>query len=503
MKKYISLIAVFLTVGIAGCKKDYLSLENNPNQPSITTPDLALSAAEVGAAYVTQVGYPQYGVWGGFWTTSGNYVPNATINEYQITTGSFLLPDGNSLWTDWYLNLANFNTLQTIAAGSSATANYQAIAMIMKAYGFAQLVDNYNNVPYSQAFDTKNTTPAYDNGIDIYHDLGKQLDAAIALIKKSPGAIGPTTSDVIFGGDMTAWIKFANSLRLRLAIRVSTNIGASDPLVTDLASTSSEGYLDGTLSAVANPGYSGTNSGSGISQENPFYGEYGADVTNNPTFGNLYYRANDFAVRFYTSTNDPRLAAFYAKTTGGAYRGNIFGDTQGNLQNPFTSGIGPGLLTGPTQGAVLFSGAESLFLQAEALFNGINIGTTPEFATAQLAYEAGITASFESLGLTDAQASAYYAQALNNVSYTASTNKETAIITQKWASLNGLFNLEAYNDYRRTGVPVLPSSVDPSAIASTLPKRILYPTSELSTNPANIAKQGTISPITSKIFWAK
>lgn len=508
MKKYISLIAVFLTVGIAGCKKDYLSLENNPNQPSITTPDLALAAAEVNAAYVLQVSYPHYGVWSGYWTTSGNYVPNATINEYQITTNSFGVTDPStgltsSLWTLLYLNNANFNTLQTLAAASPATANYQAIAMIMKAYNFAQLVDNYNNVPYSQAFDTKNTTPAYDNGIDIYHDLGKQLDAAIALINKDAAvAIGPTTADVVFGGDMTGWKKFANSLKLRLAMRVYTNVSASDPLVTDLASTAGEGYLDGTTQAAVNPGYTGSNSGSGVSQQNPFFGEYGLDVTNNPTFGNLYYRANDFAVKFYTSGNDPRLGAFYAKTAAGAYHGNIFGDTNGSLQNPGTSAIGPGLLVSATQGAPLFSGAESLFLQAEALLDGINIGTTGP-ATAQTAYEAGITASFESAGLTDAQATTYFSQALNNISYTASTSKETAIITQKWAALNGLFNLEAYNDYRRTGIPALPSSIDPSAIATTLPKRVLYPTSELSTNTANLAKQGTINPITSKIFWAK
>jgi hypothetical protein len=475
MKKYISLIAVFLTVGIAGCKKDYLSLENNPNQPSITTPDLALAAGEVGAAYVVQVAYPHYGVWSGYWTTSGNYVPNATINEYQITTGSFGLPDGNSLWTDLYLNLSNFNTLQNLAAASPTTANYQAIAMIMKAYNFAQLVDNYNDVPYSQAFNTKNITPAYDKGADIYHDLGKQLDAAIALINKDAAvAIGPSTSDVVFGGDMTGWKKFANSLKLRLAIRVFNKLGVSDPLVTDLASTAAEGYLDGTTQAHVNPGYTGSNSGAGVSQENPFYGEYGADVTNNPTFGNLYYRANDYAVKFYTSTNDPRLGAYYAKTSaGGIYHGNIFGDISGNLQNPATSGIGPGLLTGPTQDAVLFSGAESLFLQAEALLNGINIGTTGP-ASPQLAYQAGITASFESLGLTDAQASAYYTQPINNVAY-ASSVPETAIITQKWAALNGLFNLEAYNDYRRTGIPALLSSVDPAAISTNLPTRILYP----------------------------
>ena len=87
MKKYISLITVALIVGMAGCKKNYLDLANNPNQPSVTTPDLLLPAAETGAASVYQTSYDEYGVWSGYWTTSGNYVPNPSINEYQITTG--------------------------------------------------------------------------------------------------------------------------------------------------------------------------------------------------------------------------------------------------------------------------------------------------------------------------------------------------------------------------------------------------------------------------------
>jgi hypothetical protein len=488
-----------LTVGIAGCKKDYLSLENNPNQPSITTPALALPAAEVIAAniYNTAAGYPEYGVWAGYWTTSGNYVPNQAINEYQLTTDSY-----TGIWTTLYLNLSNWNSLQLLAAKSPNLANYQAISIIMKAFDFQQLVDNFNNVPYSQAFDSKNITPVYDKGADIYHDLGKQLDAAIALITANPNADDPGSNDVIFGGDMTLWQQFANTLKLRLAIRVHTKT-PGDPLVAGLASTKSIGYLT-SQGVLANPGYSQTNAGSGVSQESPFYGSYGFDVNGNPTGSNAYYRANDFAVKFYQNTNDPRAGAFYAPTSsGGIIKGNVFGDITGNLPNPGTSAIGAGLLQSATQDAVLMSASEADFLQAEGLQSGLITAGPNTFATAQAAYEAGITDSFTALGLTEAQATTYFSQPINNVSYTTSSNKLTAILTQKWAALNGLENLEAYSEYRRTGVPNLPTSVDPSAIGHNLPTRILYPTSELSTNAANLGKEGTINPLTSKIFWAK
>jgi hypothetical protein len=501
MKKYILIVAAFFTVGISGCKKDYLSQEINPNTPSVTTPQLTLSAALNSAAAIIINDYAYAGVWAGYWTTSGNYVPNTTINEFQLTNTSL-----NASWGDWYTDLTNLNNLQKLAAADPSLGNYQAIAMIMKAYGFSHLVDDYNDVPYSQAFQPSTILfPAYDKGSDIYHDLGKQLDAAIALINKSTAAAIPGTDDIVFKGNMAGWKKFANSLKLRLAIRVSSKAPA-DALVTDLGSTASEGYLDGTLEARANPGYSNT-----AGKQNPFYANYGQDPTGNEASNSVYYRANNFAITTLTSFNDPRLGTEYYKTlpvgapAGAApsvYHGNIFGDTKTtNLTNSNNSGIGPGLGQSPTQDAILFSGAESLFLQSEAaLFNYIPGGP----AVAQADYEAGITASFIDQGLTSAQAVTYYGQAIANVGWAASTNQQQAIITQKWIALNGYFNFEAWNEYRRTGFPAHPFSIDPAAVSSTAyPSRVLYPLSELNTNPTNLGKEGTIDIFASKIFWAK
>jgi len=522
MKKYILIVAAFLTAGISGCKKDYLSLEVNPNAPSVGAPALVLAGALNSSAGIVQGTYPaNYGVWAGYYTTSGNYVPNQTLNQYQLTNTSL-----NGDWGSWYANLTNYNTLQKATASDPTQGNFTAICMIMKAYGFQMLVDNYNDIPYSQAFQPSTILfPAYDKGLDVYHDLGKQLDAAIALINKSAGAVNPGTADIVFGGNMTGWKKFANSIKLRLAMRVSTKL-STDPLVTDLASTAGEGYLDGSTQAVANPGYSNVSG-----KQNPFWGTYGFDPTNNPVFGNVYYRANAFAVSMLNNFSDPRLTQFYAPNTATyptlIIRGNLFGDTSpANEGDPNTSAIGPGLLQSATQGAVLFSGTESLFLQSEAALDGAITGDP------QTLYEAAITASFvesqaggtltpaatpsggsvqtvgfsytaPSAAASTALAVTYYSQDVNNVGWTASSNKEQAIITQKWIALSGLFAFEAWNEYRRTGYPNLPTSLDPAKVNPTLPTRILYPLSELNTNPTNLGKEGTISPFTSKIFWAQ
>jgi hypothetical protein len=528
MKKYISMIVVFLAASISGCKKDYLSQEVNPNNPSVTTPQLTLAAALVGAATIVATDYTEYGVWGGYWTTSGNYVPNSNINQYQFTNQSFDSQTGGP-WIDLYSNLTNFNTLQTLSSASKANANFQAIAMIMKAYDFEQLVDSYNDVPYSQAFQPSTILfPQYDKAQVIYDDLGKQLQAAIALIKANPTATNPGSADVAFGGNMTGWTKFANSILLRLAVHVSTNF-PSDALIAAAKANATDGYLDGTIQAAVNPGYNKGLASSGASQQNPFWDFFGLDINNNAPFNAVYWRANDFSVKFMQNNNDPRVSQIYAPMTGTApavvIHGNVFGDTSpANQPNPGTSGIGPGLLQSPSQDAVLFSGAESLFLQAEAALKGI-ITANP-----QTLYEAGITASFVELGAggtyvpsavaftpqtpqfiytrasaatSAALAVTYYSQANANVSYTASPDKLQAIIIQKWVALNGYFNLEGYNEYRRTGFPVLPSSIDPAAIKSTLPSRIYYPISEQTSNATSLAKEGTIDPWTSKIFWAK
>ena len=255
------------------------------------------------------------------------------------------------------------------------------------------------------------------------------------------------------------------------------------------------------------------------------------DVNVNAGGGQVYWRANAFAVQFLKNNNDPRLGQFYAPVTGSwpaiVIHGNVFGDTSPALEpNPGNSSIGPGLAKSPTQSVVLFSGAESLFLQAEAALQGYITGN------AQTLYEAGITASFvaaqaggtyapastntggnpqtpgfiytpPTVAVSTALAATYYNQALPNVGYAASPNKLQAIITQKWAALNSYNNLEAYTEYRRTGFPLLPSSIDPAAISSTLPTRIFYPISELTSNATSLAKEGTIDPFTSKIFFAK
>jgi hypothetical protein len=507
MKKYILIIAMFFTIGISGCKKDFLSLEVNPNQPSVSPPQLTLSGALVVAAAIVNENYSEYGCWVGYWTPSGNYVPNGSLQQFQITNTAY-----TGVWTSLYQNLTNFNNLQKSSAATAGMGNFQAIAMIMKAFDFEQLVDQFGDVPYSQAFQPSSILfPAYDKQQAIYNDLVKQLDAAINLIKANPSATNPGASDVVFGGVMANWQRFANTLKLRIAIRQSTQV-PGNTASTDLASTVGPGYpvpayLDDTQDAEVNPGYSQSLS-FGNSQESPFWAEYGYDTNGNPTFGNVYYRGNNFFINTLNNFNDPRINAIYTPTTGSngtEILGNTFGDVITTQSNPNTSAPGPGLLQSVSQSAVLISSAEACFLLSEGVLDGyITSGTAKDY------YQRGITASFVRLntGATAAASAAlavtYYGQEIKNVGWASSSaNYREAIIYQKWIALVGYSNLEAYLEFQRTGFPILPSpiSIDPAAVSTFAPIRQYYPLSELTSNPNNVAKEGTINIFTTNIFW--
>jgi len=181
---------MLFTVGISGCKKDYLSLETNPNSPSVTTPGFTLTAALNDAAVNVQSNYIEFNIWGGYLSTSGNYTPLTSVTQYAFTGATFDGPSATFVqpgaWSSLYSNLTNLNTLQNLSSTNPANANYQAIAMIMKAFDFELLVDEYNDVPYKQAFQPSTILfPAYDKAADIYHDLGIQLDNAITLMSEN------------------------------------------------------------------------------------------------------------------------------------------------------------------------------------------------------------------------------------------------------------------------------------------------------------------------------
>jgi len=358
----------------------------------------------------------------------------------------------------------------------------------MKAYNFQTLVDLYGNVPYSQALQgTGASKPAYDDAKAIYDDLGTKMDSAIALLKVS--ASGTISGDIMFAGDADKWVKFANTVKLRLLLRQSERADRAAYITAEAAKfTATTPFLD--VDATINPGYLNS-----AGKTNPFWG---SNINTAGTYTQDFYRAGQFVIDFFKAHNDTaRMAKFFVKAAStGIFQGNYFGD-QG-IPNSKTSTFGPGILKTATQPAVIMLAAESYFLQSEAALRGWIAGDP------KVLYQKGVEASFKYLGLTAGQAAAYYSQPLDNqVNWDATTTfqeKLALIIRQKWAALTLINELEPYNDYRRLKLPAdIPLSSSPYSTGK-MPTRLLYPQREYEVNGESVGAQGTITP-TTNVWW--
>ncbi len=485
---FIGIIALSF-FGLSSCTKSILDINSpNPNTASTSTPQLTTPVALENAARISQTNYLPLSEWMGFTATNGGFALDVALNSYQLTSTSL-----NGSWQNLYLNISNWNYVKKQAIQSNLPL-YQAIAQLFQAYDFSCLVDLYNNVPYSDALLNNNSfSPKYDKGSDVYDSCVGLINSALTILK-DPATLqtistGTDNASIItFKGslpDLSKWIKFANSLKLRLLINQS-QVASKSAYISSQASTIDPSELMGIGDdAMADPGYIAS-SGKLSPYYNLFFSAPGQAL--DPY---KIYHASNFALNFYTSTNDPRLSYFYDKDKNGKYTGNDFG----NESSVDVSPLGTPSLN-PTSPSVIMLAAEALFDQAEAIQRGWLPGD------AKAVYQSAIQASFAYTGVANpaAAAVAYTSQDNMNVNWDKATDKIKLIISQKWAALNTISILTVYDDYRRTGFPDVPISIYQGHLPN-IPLRLIYPQAEYNLNAVNVGAEGTINPQTDKVFW--
>jgi len=552
IKIILLLIAGAFMMGLSSCSKEDFNINKDPNNATDSTIayNVILPSAQNNTARIVARNWGWLQCYLGYWARSGTYAPNTQEETYELTTAFQA-----GIWSGMYDNLYDYQTMQ-IQASKAGASFYEGIARIMKAHNFALLVDIYNNVPYSQALKgSAVTTPKYDNGLDIYKDLLRQLDTAIININTADESeTGPNANivndDIMYGTlinpDATIasmkgeWVKFANTLKLRILTKMmngglekntSGSVGTDATYAMPKADIQKEfdnivgGFI--TEDAEVNPGYQSD-------KGNPFYNSYVADDAGTPTSNSVYYKANIYAVGdraaatpvdgYYLYNGDVRASDFYT-TIGGKYRGVAYGLPSATENAAATlSGIGVGAYRGVDKPQRILTAAESYFLQAECINRGFLSGD------AQTTLENGITASFISLGETATDATDYIAfnSGYADVDYTASEYAGAGgngaigglytIISQKWFALNAIAPYEVWSDYRRidmsatkrhfeygfsTGFDAGPAiSVSPSNIKTEIPCRLLYPQNEYLYNPVNVGAQPSLGSYPfSRVFW--
>ena len=490
--KILTLITVLL-VSVA-CSDDYLDVNSSSTNPPTSNPELTLPAAQ---KYTADMYYNANNagnafnligaIHAGVISDSGDRVWYDTEQQYVIINDTY-----QSLWNNTYsLALNSYHFVENY--NGEGYDHYRAIAKIMKAFHFATLVDMYGDIIYSEAFQRgANTQPAYDDDEAIYAAIYDELNIAIDMINNAPAGTLAVGTDAMLNGNMLSWQKFANTLKLRMLLR-QVNTGANLNAQYNEIMNNGIGFIDATVSV--NPGYADE-----AGKQNPFYALHGfvpgggGDARNHGAT-----RGNEFYVDFLNDNNDPRVAQLFLPVNGA-----FVGVPQNNYDNAYrsdvTSELGPAILISSAQDAQLMLGSEALFLQAEAAQRGFIAGD------AGTLYRAGIQASFEELGVPNAATAAatYEGNSINSkINWTLAQgagNQIEAIITQKWVSGGFITGFEVWMDRVRTEFPSnIPIPV--GAASPVFPSNLLYPTSELASNSANVPTQGSNAAFDRHTFW--
>ena len=484
---------LLLSFGIFSCSEDFLDVNDNPNDPPVSTPALTLPVAQQSFVMLngtTMVNLGQFMVYN--WSVPSNWSAMGDEMRYQVTS-NFYTTIFETSYLDIFRDLTYIENYED-PSGAVSYAAYDVIAETIKGFQYQLLVDLYGDVPYTEAnLRIANPTPAYDDAETIYKAVIDSLTDAAVLAQNLPQtAENPGNQDIIFHGDMHSWAQFANTIKLRMLVRMS-NTGQDQYIQSQIASITANGAGFIEANVTANPGYS-DNAGN----QSPFYGYVGRGPNNAALDRNDFTVASDFALNYLNDSNDPRLERIYSEAPRGGYKGAPQSITLPGtgFTTQDVSHVGPGLLESSAQDQPIMLLAEALFIQAEATVRGYLPGGE---AAAQELYEAAITASFEFLGLDAAAAQEYYTQPEELISWDASPNKIEAIMTQKWIALNGTSSIESWIDLTRTGFPdFLPIAVDSDGVR---PVRLLYPVSELARNSENVPAQTTQDAFTNFPFW--
>jgi hypothetical protein len=538
MKK-IKIAFLLLSFGFISCD-NYLDLGENPNQllADAATPDQYLSAAQT-LSFATQASTME---------RLGLLFSNACAGNVQSYASPFndevSLNITNifyrTIWENLYLRAGVYQKIIDYNDEAKAFQEFKAISKIGKVYNMQYIVDLYGDAPYTEAFKgISNITPKYDDDFTIYQKLFTELDEARTLIDDIGGGLYPNSVgksvdyDMIYSGNMNSWKLFANTIELKMLLRMSKVTGAAatyrDQRLADMVANGHNSFI--TTDVTIQPGY---NDGRNDTL-NPLVFNFGYDLNGTATNYNLFAASGHIAkcMNTYANVNYPTGATFEVvpgtgvlypnladprrfsifTSIGGTHRGVTQGSTNVDVVKPgtLTTGqpskfssyffnsynqTGTGTTLPTTQignnlagvRGTIMSIAECHFLKAEAAHLG---AVKPAYAllglNAQASFNAGVNASLAFYAVT----STTYLTTINaskpnygyNATFTFNENYN-AIMYQKWISVLPSNAIEAYIDNTRTGFPINPMPLNSSY--PKRPNRLIYPSSEYIANSANV-----------------
>lgn len=460
MKKTVLYIFSFVLLFSFGCESFVDGWDKSPNSPTEATPALLLTNAEVAT----------------FSVYTGQNARSAAILMQQCTgvtdqmydiVQNYNIGEGDvdNEWQNIYEN--SLHTSQTIINDyADENPYYAGIASILKAMNLGIATDLWGDIPHREALNGLDGEeyyyPAFDSQEQVIGDIQSILSEAIDYLSKpeTDNTLLPGADDIIFGGDVSKWIRTAWMLKARYAIR--------------LTKRSETTAVDNAISYINSAGLTGTSDdcnayfdGSGNAQN-----QWWAFEQNRGG----YIRMGEFFINLLKDKNDPRIAQI-ATEVGADYFGAPMGETNPNNY----SYVGPYFASSDAT-LPLVTYVEMKFIEAEAQFRKNNK------ADAATAYNEAVTASVEQMTgetIPDAYKTA-------EASETESTITLEKIITQKYIAM--FTQPEVWADWRRTDIPSLQPFADATG-TNNIPRRFPLPQSERINNPNSPAQVNIVTPV--------
>jgi hypothetical protein len=440
MKK-LYIILILAGVALGSCNKFDDDINQNTNLPSKASATQLLANAMLSLPALSS-------------SPQGEFMAQYLAETQYV--GASQYPDGSTSFYGWYQGpLMNIETVLTSNELTlEPTANQLAVAKILKAYYFWNITDRWGDVPFSQALKGQaDFTPAYDTQESIYNALFQMLDEAHGMI-----TAGMLPGDIMYGGDMNKWKRFASTVHLLMALRLS----AVNPTkgTTEFNKAITKGIM--------------------TSNADNFVFKHLADANNQSYWYDQvvnqkreWWALTKTLVNYMKPLNDPRLPVFGKTNNSGQYEGLDFGTTTGIPNTTTVSLLGPAIYA---QNAPIYlvTYAQALFALAEGAKRGWITGGD---AVAKINYDLAIEQSFRQWTGGTTGLTTYLANA--EVAYNPARAIEQ-IANQRYVHLF-MHGYEAWAEWRRTGYPN--NLVSPQGRA--VPTRLGYPDNEAFNNAEN------------------
>ena len=529
-------ILIILLLFLGSCTKNFDALNEETKNPTKTEGEFLFSNAE--KAIFDQISSTNVNT--NVWKMFSQYWTETTYtDEALFDIGNRAIPD-NTFAAYYRRILKPLKEAKTLIANDPITAteteeqknNKLMIIELLEVYAYHNLTIIFGDVPYTEALNIENISPKYDDDAVIIADLIVRIDKAIAGLKDTDASF--VSADLIYGGNVSAWIKFANSLKLKIAISVAdadADISFSvktiieeavtagvftssadnalfaytgstpnnNPMNNDLILSGRHDFVvTQTLTDLLNSKsdsriFNYTQSPVGFpfeeqGEDNPLLKDTTVEVSKYLVYTNItgedsvVYKTAPFTLTPESDSKDKAVRQY----NGGVYGASNSYDGYSHINGVVSQGDFAG---------ILMTYNEVEFYIAEAAARGYSVGETAEEA-----FNNAVTAAFVYWGASTEAASTH----LSTNPYTSYTTWQEAIGTESWIAFYTR-GLEGYTQYRRLDYPVMYENEE-AVTGGAVPTRFTYPVNEQTLNATNYSSAASAiggDDLLTKLFWDK